>query len=113
MTVTFLMENTVNSAEIYAHKKLAKNWDLAVLPLHIESPVPSDIAISRSQEPKHIADLADEVGLLEPEVSLYGSRKAKISLSVLERLQNQPDGKYVVVVGEIFKSKIVSNRILI
>lgn len=99
MTVTYLMKNTVKSAEDYAHKKLSKRWNMRILPLHIESQVPSDIVISRSQEPKHISEIADEVGLLAPEVSLYGSRKAKISLKTLERLENQPDGKYVVVAG--------------
>lgn len=99
MTVTYLMKNTVKSAEISAHKKLATNWDMRILPIHIDSPVPSDIEISRSQEPKHIAELAYEIGLLEPEVSPYGSRKAKISLSVLQRLRNQPNGKYVVIAG--------------
>ena len=43
--------------------------------------------------------LAEEVGLTINEVSPYGDKKAKISLSVLQRLQNQEDGKYVVVAG--------------
>lgn len=59
----------------------------------------SDIEIARSQTPKDIALLASEIGLVRSEVSLYGDKKAKISLKVLERLRNEEDGKYVVVAG--------------
>lgn len=38
------------------------------LPLTLMDPVPSDIAISRAQTPKHIHQLAREVGILEEEV---------------------------------------------
>lgn len=59
----------------------------------------SDIAISRSQQPKHITKLADEIGLTAAEVIPYGSRKAKVALSTLKRLADTADGKYVVVAG--------------
>lgn len=59
----------------------------------------SDINIARGQEPKDISVLAEEIGLNSNEVSQYGSKKAKISLKTLKRLQNKPDGKYVVVAG--------------
>lgn len=59
----------------------------------------SDIEIARAQIPKDISYLAHEIGLLPKEISLYGNKKAKISLSVLKRLFNQKDGKYVVVAG--------------
>lgn len=59
----------------------------------------SDIEIARSQTPKDISLLASEIGLVRSEVSLYGDKKAKISLKVLERLRNEEDGKYVVVAG--------------
>lgn len=49
--------------------------------------------------PKPIDQVAKEVGLFPDEVELYGQTKAKVQLSVLRRLQNQPDGKYVVVTG--------------
>lgn len=94
-----LMSNTVKSAERFAERLMNTKWNLRTLPLNLQSPVPSDIAISRGQEPKHISTLAEEVGLLPIEVSPYGSKKAKISLSVLNRLQDQEDGKYVVVAG--------------
>lgn len=59
----------------------------------------SDIVISRSCIPKPIDFLAREVGLLSDEVELYGQTKAKVQLSIMKRLQAQPDGKYVVVTG--------------
>lgn len=55
--------------------------------------------ISRSCVPKPIDHLAKEVGLLSDEVELYGKSKAKVQLSIMKRLQAQPDGKYVVVTG--------------
>lgn len=64
-----------------------------------KQPVPSDIDISRAQQPKAINKLAKEIGILEEELELYGHSKAKVSLKVLERLKNRPDGKYVVVAG--------------
>lgn len=59
----------------------------------------SDIVIARSQVPKDISQLAEEIGLLRDEVILYGNKKAKISLSTLKRLQNYENGNYVVVAG--------------
>lgn len=59
----------------------------------------SDIEIARSQEPINIMDLAKEIGLKESEVTLYGNKKAKISLSTLDRLNNVKNGKYIVVTG--------------
>lgn len=59
----------------------------------------SDIVISRSCVPKPIDHLAKEVGLLSDEVELYGKTKAKVQLNIMQRLQAQPDGKYVVVTG--------------
>lgn len=59
----------------------------------------SDIVISRSCVPKPIDHLAKEVGLLADEVELFGTTKAKVRLNIVQRLQAQPDGKYVVVTG--------------
>ncbi|CAH0550857.1 unnamed protein product [Brassicogethes aeneus] len=97
MTVAMLMKNTVQSAQLSADKILNTKWNLRHLPLRLQNPVPSDIAISRAQEPKNIMQLAEEIGLYGGEVSPYGSKKAKVSLSVLERLKNNKNGKYVVV----------------
>ncbi|KAB7494407.1 C-1-tetrahydrofolate synthase, cytoplasmic [Armadillidium nasatum] len=74
MTVAMLMQNTVIAAA-------------------------KDIEIATSQTPKDISELASEIGLLTSEVDLYGKKKAKVSLKVLDRLRHQEDGKYVVVAG--------------
>ncbi|XP_005183706.2 C-1-tetrahydrofolate synthase, cytoplasmic isoform X1 [Musca domestica] len=99
MTVAMLMENTVRSATKAAFNLLKKSWELAPLTLRPARPVPSDIVIARSQTPKDISMLAKEIGLLGNEVSLYGNKKAKIALSVMDRLKSRGDGNYVVVAG--------------
>ncbi|XP_031785536.1 C-1-tetrahydrofolate synthase, cytoplasmic isoform X1 [Nasonia vitripennis] len=99
MTVAMLMKNTVISAQRAAERLLHNDWKVRVLKLNLEKPVPSDIAISRAHEPKPITMIAEEIGVLPNELSPYGSKKAKIGLSVIKRLQHQKDGKYVVVAG--------------
>lgn len=64
----------------------------------------SDIDIAMAQAPKNVSALAQEIGLLPEEVDLYGSKKAKVALSVLDRLQQNPNGKYVVVTGLVCKA---------
>jgi methylenetetrahydrofolate dehydrogenase (NADP+)/methenyltetrahydrofolate cyclohydrolase/formyltetrahydrofolate synthetase len=39
------------------------------------------------------------MGLIPEEVESYGRNKAKVELSVLDRLQTRQDGKYIVVAG--------------
>lgn len=99
MTVAMLMKNTVLAARRAADKLRLQKWNLNPLPLDLKKPVPSDIEVARSQEPKDITDLAVEIGLQPNEVSPYGSKKAKVSLSVLQRLKVKPNGKYIVVAG--------------
>jgi methylenetetrahydrofolate dehydrogenase (NADP+) / methenyltetrahydrofolate cyclohydrolase / formyltetrahydrofolate synthetase len=60
-------------------------------------PVPSDIEIAQSVELKKIDVIADEVGLLPEELEHFGQYKAKVRLSVLDRLKDVPDGKYIDV----------------
>ncbi|XP_051154436.1 C-1-tetrahydrofolate synthase, cytoplasmic [Leptopilina boulardi] len=99
MTVAMLMKNTVISAQRSAKQLLSNEWNLRILKLKLEKPVPSDITISRSHEPKAVAQLAEEIGIMSNELSLYGNKKAKVSLKVLQRLENQKNGKYIVVAG--------------
>ncbi|XP_068110344.1 C-1-tetrahydrofolate synthase, cytoplasmic isoform X1 [Hyperolius riggenbachi] len=99
MTVAMLMENTVESAKRYVEKLDPHTWNIEFTKLQVQSPVPSDIEISRSCIPKSISKLANEIGLLSEEVELYGQTKAKVLLSTIKRLQGQRDGKYVVVTG--------------
>ena len=67
--------------------------------LDLKDPVPSDIAIASKQTPKNIDILAEEIGLLPSEVNLYGKKKAKVCLDVLQRLKDVSNGKYVCVTG--------------
>ncbi len=59
--------------------------------------LPSSLEIAQSATLRPIGELAEEAGLLPDEVELYGRYKAKIDLSVLDRLADRPDGKLVNV----------------
>jgi formyltetrahydrofolate synthetase len=59
--------------------------------------VPSDIEIAQSATPIPIDKIAAEAGILADEIDLYGKTKAKVHLSVRDRLKDAPNGKYVVV----------------
>eukprot|EP00049_Salpingoeca_infusionum_P017983 m.355260 g.355260 ORF g.355260 m.355260 type:complete len:927 (-) comp17207_c0_seq1:155-2935(-) len=96
MTVATLCWNTVKAAEASLN---VKQWAIKKLPLKLERPVPSDIEIARKQTPKSVATVANEVGILESELELYGQYKAKVKLSVIDRLKDRKNGKYVVVTG--------------
>ncbi|KAF7976684.1 hypothetical protein HWV62_5824 [Athelia sp. TMB] len=97
MTVAMLMENTLKSAERLWEKARARK--VTPLPLTILPAVPSDIAIAMAQTPKPVAQLGAEMGLRPAELEGYGRYKAKVELSVLDRLAHRRDGKYVVVSG--------------
>lgn len=57
----------------------------------------SDLEIAQSARMNPIVDVAGDLGLQETELDLYGTYKAKIHLSVLERLKDRPDGRYIDV----------------
>ncbi|XP_007892608.1 monofunctional C1-tetrahydrofolate synthase, mitochondrial [Callorhinchus milii] len=93
------IKNTVESSSRWITNQQRKRWDVRALKLQPLSPVPSDIEISRAQTPKAIEVLAKEIGLLAGEIESFGRNKAKVKLSLLERLKEHPDGKYVLVAG--------------
>ena len=66
-------------------------------PIEPLSPVPSDIEIAQAATLKPITDVAEELGLVDEELERYGDYKAKVRLSVLDRLKDEPDGKYIDV----------------
>jgi formyltetrahydrofolate synthetase len=66
-------------------------------PLQPKTPVPADIDIAQEATLKPIRQVAEEMGLRESELELYGDYKAKIKLEVLDRLTDAPDGKYIDV----------------
>lgn len=61
------------------------------------SKIPSDIDIAKASNIKPIFEIAHEAGLAEDELELYGKYKAKVSLDVLERYEDKPDGKLILV----------------
>lgn len=67
--------------------------------MECKSPVPSDIEIAQAATIVPINTIAREAGINDDELDLYGKNKAKVHLSVLDRLQGRPDGHYVVVTG--------------
>ena len=77
----------------------AKNAPTEFIPTKLKrvSPVPSDIDIAQAAELKPIVKIAGEAGLNVDELELYGPYKAKVKLSVLDRLKDKPDGFYIDV----------------
>lgn len=73
--------------------------DVPPMKVDFKNPVPSDIDISQAITPLNISIIANKLGLLPSDIDLYGSYKAKVKLSVLDRLKNQKSGSYVVVTG--------------
>ncbi len=63
----------------------------------IKSPVPSDIEIAQAANLRPIREVAEEVGLTEDDLDLYGKYKAKVHLDVLEKFKDRPNGKYIDV----------------
>ena len=62
-------------------------------PIKLLNPVPSDIDVAQAGTLKPIMQVAEELGLQENELELYGPYKAKIKLETYERLKNRPNGK--------------------
>jgi methylenetetrahydrofolate dehydrogenase (NADP+) / methenyltetrahydrofolate cyclohydrolase / formyltetrahydrofolate synthetase len=55
-----------------------------------------------AQTPKPITEVAREIGILQGELEPYGSVKAKVDLTVLDRLAHRKNGKYIIVAGFVF-----------
>src|SRR3954465_2577242 len=59
--------------------------------------MPSSLRIAQEAQLRPIREIAAAAGLLDEEVEPYGRYKAKIDLSVLDRLATKPDGKLIDV----------------
>ncbi|HXG75904.1 MAG TPA: formate--tetrahydrofolate ligase [Gaiellaceae bacterium] len=59
--------------------------------------MPSSLEIAQQARLRPILEVAEAAGLLPEEVEPYGRYKAKVDLSVLERLADRPDGKLINV----------------
>ncbi|HCW44010.1 MAG: formate--tetrahydrofolate ligase [Planctomycetia bacterium] len=57
----------------------------------------SDLDIARSVPLKEIREIAEKYGIHESELTPHGRYMAKVPLSILDRLQDKPDGKYIDV----------------
>ena len=57
----------------------------------------SDIEIANSAKIEKITNIAKKLGIEEDEIELYGSNKAKLSIELLKRIENNPDGKLILV----------------
>ncbi|KAL9126274.1 MAG: hypothetical protein Q9217_004647 [Psora testacea] len=97
MTVAMLLQNVIDSATTYFERQKARH--IKPLPLKLINPVPSDIAISRAQRPKPITMVASEVGIAPHELEPYGASKAKVDLTLLQRLGHRRNGRYILVTG--------------
>ena len=57
----------------------------------------NDIEIAQSAKMESIINIAKKIGLGEDDIELYGKYKCKISLDAIKRLENNKDGKLVLV----------------
>src|SRR3954463_20574 len=57
----------------------------------------TDVQIAQEAKMKPISEIAGSLGIAEHELEPYGRYKAKVSLDVLKRLEDKPDGKLILV----------------
>ncbi|HEY8911224.1 MAG TPA: formate--tetrahydrofolate ligase [Desulfosporosinus sp.] len=57
----------------------------------------NDIEIAQAAVMKPIVEIAQQIGLQEDELESYGKYKAKVNLSVWNRLKDQPNGNLILV----------------
>ena len=57
----------------------------------------TDVQIAQEAKMLPISEIAGSLGIKEDELDLYGKYKAKVSLDVLSRLEDEPDGKLILV----------------
>ncbi|MDX1613897.1 MAG: formate--tetrahydrofolate ligase [Candidatus Promineifilaceae bacterium] len=60
-------------------------------------PVPSDLDIAQAATVKPIVEIADELGISQADLILYGPNKAKVHLDVLKKVSDRPKAKYIDV----------------
>ena len=57
----------------------------------------SDLEIAQKAKMRPIIEIARELGLQDDELESYGKYKAKVSLRILDRFKDRPNGKYIDV----------------
>ncbi len=78
-------------------KPVAKKNLFTPTKLKLLKPVPSDIDIAQAGKLKPILQIAQELGIKESELELFGPYKAKIKLEILDRLARRKNGHYIDV----------------
>jgi formyltetrahydrofolate synthetase len=63
----------------------------------MKTEMPNSLEIAQAATLRPILEIAEEAGLVADEVEPYGRYKAKVDLSVLERLAGRPDAKLINV----------------
>src|ERR671927_116474 len=63
----------------------------------MKTSVKSDIEIAQASKMKPIVEIAENIGLLENDLELYGKYKAKISNEALNKIKANNDGKIILV----------------
>ena len=59
--------------------------------------VPSDLEIAQAANLRTIEQVASKMGILNDELERHGTWKAKVKLDLIDRLADQPNGKYIDV----------------
>ena len=57
----------------------------------------SDVEIAQKAKPKHIRDIAAELGLTEDDLIFYGKDKAKVTLEAVKKRSGNHEGKLILV----------------
>ena len=57
----------------------------------------TDVQIAQQAKMEPIKEVASKLGLVEDDLELYGKYKAKISLETMKKVENNPNGKLVLV----------------
>src|SRR5207253_1129314 len=57
----------------------------------------TDLELAHAAKLKPMEEVAEMMGLTRDDIELYGAKKAKIKLEVIERRKDNPNAKYVVV----------------
>ena len=59
----------------------------------------TDIEIAQEAVMEPIGKVAEQIGIGEDDLELYGKYKAKLSDDLIKRVQDRPDGKLVLMTG--------------
>ena len=64
----------------------------------------TDIEIAQEAQMVHVKEVAAKLDIAEEELDLYGKYKAKLSDELIHRIENNPDGKLVLVTCLLYTS---------